>query len=78
MLFGGDAGHGLEPVSIVGSPLLQGPNLHSFRNFVGYIQRQTGTGLDTGLPGFVDFHRKPLLHDRLVKYIAAKDFRDIQ
>ena len=35
VLFGGEAGHGLEPVGIVGGPLFNGPFLHGGGDLVG-------------------------------------------
>ena len=48
VLFGGEAGHGLEPVGIVGGPVLKGPVLHGPGDHVGVggIQRDAaGHGL---------------------------------
>ena len=77
VLFGGDAGHRLEPVGIVGSTLFDGPDLHGIRNLISHIQRKLGTGNDTLLPCVIYFRRKPLLHSSIVENICTENFGDV-
>ena len=62
----------------VGGAMLDGPDLHGFGNFVGHRQLQGQARGDAVLPGVIDRRGQPLLHDRLVKYVASKDFRYVQ
>ena len=77
MLLGGDAGHGLEPVGIVGRALLRCPFLHGIGNMVGHIQRQRGAARDAAAPCQKYFRIQPLPHDSFVENIAAKNCREI-
>ena len=77
MLFGSNAGHGLEPVGVVGGTLFRGPILHGLRNGVGSGKLQLCPGIDAGTPGLINLGRKPLLHGSLVEYITAENLRNV-
>ena len=72
MLLGGDAGHGLEPVGVVGGPVVHGPVLHFRRHFVGGFQGEGGAILHALLPRPVAGGGEPLLHDVVVEHQAAE------
>ena len=77
VLFGGHAGHGLEPVRIMGRALFQRPVLHG----VGDHPRQAGiqrTAFFNGPPErFIGFLGQAVLHDRIVKAVFAEDHAGI-
>ena len=77
MLLGGIAGHGLEPVRIVGGSLFNGPILHGTGDFVGNGAVEGGSLTDATLPGYIDLRAKTLLHLFLAEDHAAEDFRDV-
>ena len=76
VLFRGDAGHGLEPVGIVGGALLHSPLLHGLGDLIGGADIQRGAVADALLPGAVRGGREPLLHGLLVKDHTAEQFRE--
>ena len=73
MLFGGDSGHGLEPVSEMGGSLLDRPVLHNSRN--GICERKVkGPSVFDGLSeAFVCFLWQALTHYLIRKYHTAED-----
>ena len=76
VLFGGDAGHGLEPVGIVGGAQVRGPVLHGCSDLVGNGAGQGGA-LGHALPPCVICVRgQTLSHFVLIEDHAAKQFRD--
>ena len=77
MLFGGYAGHGLEPVGIMGGAFFNGPLLHCLRNGVGNILFHFSAVFDNVDKPFVNVGREALSHDLPVKNHAAEDLRDI-
>ena len=77
VLLGGDAGHGLEPVGVVGGALLHGPLLHGLGDLVGGGDVQRGPIRDTGLPGAVGCGREALFHGLLVEDHAAEQFGEL-
>ena len=77
VLFGGNAGHGLEPVGIVGGTLFQRPVLHGFGNGVGSFQLQLCAGIDAGAPGVIDLGGEALAHGGLVEDITAENLGDV-
>ena len=76
MLFGGDTGHGLEPVGIVGGAQLGGPVLHGGGDLVGNGAGQGGAVGHALLPGFIGIGGQTLSHFVLIKDHAAEKFRD--
>ena len=72
MLFRCDAGHGLEPVGVMGGALFQRPLLHGLGDGVGHVQRKVGALVDAALPGGVHVLGKPLLHGVRIEYVAAE------
>ena len=76
VLFGGEAGHGLEPVGKVRRALLQRPCLHAVGNVVGNGKRQRFAFLQTRAPGVHGSGLDVLLHRLLVKYTAAEQGRN--
>ena len=77
MLFGGEAGHGLEPVGEVGGAVLNGPVLHAFGNFVGGVQLERGAVLEALLPGHHGVAGDVLGHGCLVEDVDAKQAGDL-
>ena len=73
----GDAGHRLKPMGIVSCTFFQCPNLHSLCNFVCNIQGQRTAILNALFPRVICICGQPLLHSRLVKNIASKNFRNV-
>ena len=78
VLFSGDAGHGLEPMGIVGGALLNCPDLHGLGDLIGNFQGQLGAVSNAGLPGIKHGFPQTLAHGCLVKNIAAKHLGYIQ
>ena len=78
VFFRRDTCHRLEPMGIVRSALLNCPDLHGFSNFIGGIQRKLRAIGCALLPDQKNPLRKPLLHYRFVKYIAAKNLGYVQ
>jgi len=76
VLFGGEAGPGLEPVGKVRRALLQRPCLHAVGNVVGNGKRQRFAFLQTRAPGVHGSGLDVLLHRLLVKYTAAEQGRN--
>ena len=75
VLFGGNAGHGLEPVGEVGSALFNGPILHGIGDHRRHAGIQMLALLDGLLECFVGFLRQTCLHGGVVKNHRRKDFR---
>ena len=72
VLFGGNAGHGLEPVGKVGHPVVQRPGLHHIGNDIGHIGGQrlpAGNDLPQAAVGIVG---QALLLHRVIKDQAAE------
>ena len=76
MLFGSETGHGLEPVRIMGSTVLNGPFLHGNRNGIGNIQFQMGVIFDCFTQRFVNILGELFAHHFVVKDQAAVNFRN--
>ena len=77
MLFGGDTGHGLEPVGKMGGTVIQRPCLHHVGDDIGHggIQRLPGAyDLPQAAVGIVG---QALLLYRIVKNKASEQFRDV-
>ena len=77
VLFGGDAGHRLEPVGKVGYAMIQCPGLHHIGDDIGYgsVQRlPTGYDLPQTAVGIVG---QALLLHCVIKDKAAEQFRNI-
>ena len=72
VLLGGDAGHGLEPVGVVGRALLQRPVLHGVRHHHGHVAVQMAAVLHGLLQLFVGLLGETGAHDRVVEYIDAE------
>ena len=77
MLFGGDAGHGLEPVGIVGSAQVRGPVLHGGGDLVGNGARQGGALSHALPPCVISVRRQALSHFVLIEDHAAEQFGDL-
>ena len=76
MLFSSETGHGLEPVRIMGSAVLNGPFLHGNRNGIGNIQFQMGVIFDCFTQRFVNILGELFAHHFVVKNQAAVNFRN--
>ena len=76
VLFGGDAGHGLEPVGVVGRALFDGPGLHGLGDLVSDRQGQLGAGVDAAAPGVKNAGSQAGSHDALAEYVTAEDGRN--
>ena len=74
MFLGGDAGERLEPVSIVGRTLFDGPVLHHAGDNIRNIQIQRLSLVNGGLEALVGGAGQTLLHNVLVEYHGAVDF----
>ena len=72
VLFGGDAGHRLEPVSEVCGTLLHRPVPHGGGHYIGHGQVQGRSLLHGTAQGTVNILRKAGLHHTLVKYLTSK------
>ena len=72
VLFGGEAGHGLEPVGVVGGALLDRPVLHGVGDLTGGGTIQRRSLCQALLPLLVDGGGKALLHLLLAKHHLAK------
>ena len=73
VLLGGNAGHGLEPVGIVGSALFHSPVLHGVGHHGGYIHIQVLAQLDGPLQGLIGLLGKPGFHCSVIEYHGRKD-----
>jgi len=76
MLFGSETGHGLEPVRIMGSTVLNCPFLHGNRNGIGNIQFQMSVIFDCFTQRFVNILGELFAHHFVVKDQAAVNFRN--
>ena len=77
VLFGGNAGHGLEPVGKVGHPVVQRPGLHHIGNDIGHIGGQrlpAGNDLPQAAVGIMG---QALLLHRVIKDQTAEQLRNI-
>ena len=75
VLFGGDAGQGLEPMGKMGGAMLDGPILHGVCHSVGHFVIQAAALIDRFFQRGVDFIGKPCFHDAVVKNQTAEVFR---
>ena len=77
VLLGGDAGHGLEPVGVVGGTLFHGPGLHGARDLLRDVRIQrlvVGRRLFQSTVGLVG---ESFVHDFIREDEAAEDLRNI-
>ena len=72
VLLGGVAGHGLEPVGIVGGAVFNGPVLHDCGDLTGGGTIQRRTLCPAALPCAVDLGGETLLHLLLAKHHFAE------
>ena len=77
VLFGGHAGERLEPVGEVRCAVLQGPDLHAVGDVVCDVERERRARAQAALPCLERGAGYILLHSGLIKYVAAKQFRDL-
>ena len=77
VLFGGEAGHGLEPVGEMGGAVLHGPLLHGHRHRVGHAALQRQVLVDGPAQGFVNVLGQLFPHDAVAKHQTAVQFRHI-
>ena len=77
VLLGGVAGHGLEPVGIVGGAVFDGPVLHDCGDLTGGGTIQRRTLCPAALPCAVDLGGETLLHLLLAKHHFAEQGGDI-
>ena len=77
VFFGGQAGHGLEPVREVGRALLDRPLLHDSGHCVSHVQFQVRAVLAGLAHCFVYILGETLPHDFVVEYHASIDFGDV-
>ena len=77
MLLTGDAGQGLEPVGVVGSTQLHSPALHHAGNDVCHLDVQRSTLVQGVLQALVGSAGQALLHNVLIKDLAAVDLHNI-
>ena len=75
VLFGRDAGHGLEPVGEVRRAELDSPVLHGIGDDVGCGQIEALALVDGGVDIFKNSLRKLLLHHGFAEHMAAKEIR---
>ena len=75
VLFGRDAGHGLEPVGEVRRAVLDSPVLHGIGDDVGRGQIEALALVDGGVDIFKNSLRKLLLHHGFAEHMAAKEIR---
>ena len=78
VLLGGDAGHGLEPVGVMGGALLDGPLLHGLGDLIGGADVQGRAFSHALLPSTVGRGREPFLHGLFVKDQAAEQFGELR
>ena len=77
VLFGGHAGERLEPVGEVRRAVLQSPDLHAVGDVVCDVERERRARAQAVLPCLERGAGYILLHSGLIKYVAAKQFRDL-
>ena len=77
MLLTGDAGQRLEPVGVVGGTQLHGPALHHAGHNVGHLDVQRSTLVQGVLQALVSSAGQALLHNVLIKDLAAVDLHNI-
>ena len=75
MLFRRYAGHGLEPVGIMGRALFQGPILHGVGHHARNGRVQRAAFLHGALQRLIGFLWQALLHHGIVKYGLAKSIQ---
>ena len=75
MLFGGSLRQRLEPMGIVGDPILVGPLLHALGHSIGDATIQTGAILYHVHHLLVHVSGKILIHFLLVEHVLAKQLR---
>ena len=73
MLFGGDAGHRLEPVGEMGASALDGPVLHGVGHGVGDVDVELLAVLDRVPEGPVGLLGQALPHRAVIEHHAAED-----
>ena len=74
MLLGSNACQRLKPVTIMSGTLLDGPFLHLMCNHISDLHGQLLALFYCLFQFAVYLLRQTVLHNRIVKYIAAKDF----
>jgi hypothetical protein len=77
VLFGRDAGHGLEPVRVMSRALLHRPVLHGVGDNVRYWHVELSAFGYAFFKSLVGVLRETLLHDLVVEDHAAEQFRNI-
>ena len=77
MLFRRDAGHGLEPVGVVGGALFQRPCLHCVCHCVCHVYVQWFSGADSVLEGGVSLAAHALRHGAVAEHQLAEAFSQI-
>jgi hypothetical protein len=77
VLFGGDAGHGLEEVGEVGSALFDGPVLHGRRDGIGGVGVEGRALADGLLEGLEDGLGEALALDFFVEDVDAEEVFDV-
>ena len=78
MFLSSDAGHGLEPMSKMGSTLFDRPLLHGLGDLIRLCKRQGRAIQFAGPPGLINSLRKALLHGHFIENITAKDLWHVQ
>ncbi len=74
VLLGGDAGHGLEPVGIMGAAFFHGPVLHGVGDDIGDGLVQALAVLHGFFQSLVGLFGETLLHDAVVEDHVSKGF----
>ena len=77
VLFGRDAGKGLEPVRVMGGAVLDSPFLHSVSNDIRNLDVERLTFLDGFGKALERCGGKAFLHDVLVEHHRSVDFRNV-
>ena len=77
VLLAGDAGQGLEPVGLMGGTQLHSPALHHAGNDVCHLDVQRSTLVQGVLQALVGSAGQTLLHNVLIKDLAAVDLHNI-
>ena len=65
-------------MGIVGGTLFNGPVLHGFGDFIGYIQRQLAAGGNAMFPCKKNCFGQTLTHGGFIECICAKNFGNVQ
>ena len=77
MLFGGEAGEGIEDVGVMVGTAFHGPGLHGVGHYVSYGRVEAMAEVDGRAQGLIDVLRQVAAHGLVVEDIATEVFRGI-